>query len=414
MVSETPDQIFTPRSAEINSRVYVPRPDLEEELQDALSESQHIVIFGESGNGKTWLYRRVFEKNNVHYDVVNLAQASLFGSLQAAFKNQIDRLERARLDSEVMKGGGAVKLMGSGVDATWQKTFKFGEKEPFEDLLSFISNTAKKSVFKILVLENFEQIVTNEAMCKQVADCIMLLDDPVYASYGVKLCIVGVPSGIEDALAQHGHIETISSRLKEIPEVARMTENEARALVKLGLEDILKLKILGEKENFYKEILWVTDRIAIELQEFGLKLAKEAVKNRQIIDRRVFDRAKNKWLNNSLKANIAAVTSRLNSKETKTARRNQVIYSCGMIKKLNFTYRDVEEEVRRQFPENTKGVALNVSAELSGLTKGENPILKRMRSDETYRFLNPKYKMVVRSILTKIDNGKVQRNDLDT
>lgn len=411
-MSETPDEIFTPRSAEINSRVYVPRPELEEELTEALTESQHLVIFGESGNGKTWLYKRVFAKKNVHWAIINLAQASLLGSLPDAFRNQIERLGRSSIDSESLKGAGAAKFLGSGFDASWEKNFVFGKKEPFEELLSFISETGGKKL-KILVFDNFEQIVQNEAICKQVADCVMLLDDPVYSSYGVKLCIVGVPSGIEDALAKHGHIETISSRLKEIPEVARMTESEAKALVKLGLEDILKLQIIGDKEKFYKEILWVTDRIALELQEFGLKLSKEAFKNGKKIDRRVFNIAKKKWLNNSLKANIAAVVSRLNSRETKAARRNQCIFACGMLKMSNFTYRDVEEEVRLQFPEDTKDVVLNISGELSGLTKGDNPILKRMKSDESYRFTNPKYKMVVRSILEKTDNGRVKRIDLD-
>jgi len=48
-----PEEVFTPRSSDVNRRSYIPRPDLEEELAEGLTESQHLIIFGESGNGKS-------------------------------------------------------------------------------------------------------------------------------------------------------------------------------------------------------------------------------------------------------------------------------------------------------------------------------------------------------------------------
>jgi hypothetical protein len=71
--------------------MYVQRPDLELALRRALAGTKNIVLSGESGNGKTWLYKRVFSANDVHYETVNLANASLKGGLQEAFHDKVDR-----------------------------------------------------------------------------------------------------------------------------------------------------------------------------------------------------------------------------------------------------------------------------------------------------------------------------------
>lgn len=402
-----PEDIFTPRSANVNSRLYIPRPDLEEELTEGLSESQHLVIFGESGNGKSWLYKSVFDKEKVHYEVVNLVQASTLKSLGAAFEDKLSRKEELeKHEYEVAKKGG-VKPGGVGFDIEGTWTYVKGKKEPFEKLLAYVRKSAGKRKAAI-VFDNFEQVASEPDICKQIANCVILLDDPIYDAYRVKIVIVGTPAGIDEHLAHHGNIQTISTRLKEIPEVERMTRNEARSLMKVGLEDILKLKIVGDSEVFYERMLSITDRIALELQELGLKVAKEAAKKDGKIDQIVLNRAVARWAKNSIRSYCAMVSSRLNSRETKAARRNQCIYACGLIDKDRFSYRDVEIKIRELFSETTQGVALNVSGELSKLAKGDNPLLKRLPTDDAYRFSSPKVRMAIRTMLA-IDAGKVIR-----
>lgn len=401
-----PDNVFTPRSAEVNTRLYIPRPELETELTEALDETQHIIIFGESGNGKSWLYKRVFQDVKVDFEVINLVNASRLGSLSDAFRDKIDRLEELRKkDYELAK---SAKLapggFGAEFDGTW--TYEIGRKEPFEDLLNYMQKRAGRRK-KVLVFDNFEQVASDEKLCKEVSNCVILLDDPTYAAYGVKICIVGVPSGIEEILAKHGNIQTLSSRLKEIPEVERMTVSEAKVLMELGLEKILELRIEFEKDSFYNSILWITDRIALELHEFGLRLAKEGRKNRNKIDQIVWNRAVKKWTDNSIKSYCSAVSMRLNARETKAARRNQCIFACGKIDKPNFTYKDIEQIVRHEFGASAAGVSLNISGELSSLANGENPVLKRLPSDDAYRLASPKFRMAIRAMLTKDSNGRV-------
>lgn len=402
-----PDDVFTPRSAEINPKLYIQRIDLEEELTEALDETKHIVIFGESGNGKSWLYKKVFENLKVTTEVVNLAQASRLGSLDAALRDKIDRLGELRKEFYELKKRGKIAPGGVGAETEDLWKYELGKKEPYEDLLTYMQRRAKRKK-KVLIFDNFEQVASDPQICKQVADCIILLDDPIYSQYGVKLCIVGVPSGIDEILASHGNIQTVSSRLREVPEVERMTHREARMLLKVGLEDLLRLRIDVDPDDFYRDVLWVTDRIAVELQEFGLRLAKEASKSRYgLIDDRVYRVALEKWTAHSLKTFCSAVRMRLNSKNTRVSRRNQCIYACGSIEKENFDYKDIEDLIREEFPETINGVKLNVSGELSKLSKDDNPILRKRPSDDTYRLSSPKYRMAIRALLKKENDGKI-------
>lgn len=407
-----PDNVFTPRSAEVNPKLYISRPELEEELTEGLSETQHLVIFGESGNGKSWLYKNVFRKNNVFYEVVNLASASTLGSLQLAFLEKLSRQEDLEKDAYELKKSGGFKPSGVGID--FEGTWKYikGKKEPFERLLAYVRKAAgsKKAV---IVFDNFEQVASEAEICKQIANCVILLDDQVYASYKVKIIIVGTPAGIDEVLSRNSNIQTISSRLKEIPEVERMSPSEAQSLMKRGLEDQLNLRILGRSQVFYDRMLSITDRIALELQELGLRVAKEALKNKGTIDQNVLHHAVQKWATNSIRSYCIMVLSRLNSRETKASRRNQCIYAIGITEKESFTYKDVEAKIRETFPTTTKGVSLNVSGELSRLAKGNNPLLKRLPSDDAYRLASPKIRMAIRTILT-IQDEKVHKVVLET
>jgi type IV secretory pathway ATPase VirB11/archaellum biosynthesis ATPase len=46
-------EVFTPRSAEVNEAMYIPRPHHQKELKRAVEGSMHAVLCGESGSGKS-------------------------------------------------------------------------------------------------------------------------------------------------------------------------------------------------------------------------------------------------------------------------------------------------------------------------------------------------------------------------
>ncbi len=75
MMRDKIENVFTPRSAKVNKMMYINRGDLEKELYRKTRGTQHIIIHGESGCGKSWLYKKVLAEKKIHYEVVNLASA---------------------------------------------------------------------------------------------------------------------------------------------------------------------------------------------------------------------------------------------------------------------------------------------------------------------------------------------------
>lgn len=79
--------VFTPRNESVNLEMYVERPELEKELLRSIKGSMNTFISGESGNGKSWLYKKVLESKKINYVIANCANASRLGSLtDAIFK----------------------------------------------------------------------------------------------------------------------------------------------------------------------------------------------------------------------------------------------------------------------------------------------------------------------------------------
>src|SRR5260370_36867684 len=75
------NEVFTPRRTDVNREIYVDRVDLEKELGRTLTGSLHTIIFGESGSGKSWLYKKVLADMVAATAIANCAKALRFNSL---------------------------------------------------------------------------------------------------------------------------------------------------------------------------------------------------------------------------------------------------------------------------------------------------------------------------------------------
>ena len=81
MADLTIAEVFTPRNPEVNLQMYVPRSRLETALLDSVRGTMHTFVFGESGNGKSWLYKKVLQENSIPFAVANCSSASRKKSL---------------------------------------------------------------------------------------------------------------------------------------------------------------------------------------------------------------------------------------------------------------------------------------------------------------------------------------------
>jgi len=91
----------------------------------------------------------------------------------------------------------------------------------------------------------------------------------------------------------------------------------------------------------------------------------------------------------------------------KCGRRNQVLFSLSRLEHATFTTREIEKILKDHFIEFISGIPFRVSAELSGLCKRDNPIIKKVPNSNEYSFTDPRYIMALRTLLTN-SAGSVQ------
>lgn len=403
-----PEEVFTPRAAEVNADMYVSRPILEKALENALRGNLHIVIHGESGTGKSWLYKKNFSAAGVSFMVANLANASRLGSIASELKNLIDREGKSlktgfEEEKSAEVGAGFAK---GGLSHTGQ--YEIGQMEPFEACLAHLRNKAGKHP-AVLVFDNLEAAFT-DPLLKELADLIILCDDERYAKYKVKILIVGVPAGVKEYYYKTPHHATVANRLYELPEVARLSQIECISLVDRGFLEKLKYEI-SDKSGLSKHVAWITDRIPQMVHEYCLEAAFIGEGQRAIADEQL-TAADNAWISKSLYHAYAVAEEHMNERDTKAGRRNQTLYALSLAEGEQFKAPEIESLIRREFPTSTESTVLNVAQTLSQLGSTERPIIRRSPKGDAYTFADPRYRMVLRSMLLKTADERVEKKSI--
>jgi hypothetical protein len=395
-----PEKVWTPRRSEVNPAMYVERPELESQLNRFLRQNTNILIHGESGSGKSWLYRSVLNNLGAHLAVGNLANASRLGSITAEFKNLLNREQEAQkvgYDETKMAKVSAVILES---ELEHQGHYQIGELEPFEALVVALRKRAGSRATVVLALDNLEAIRDNTGLMQELANLIILLDDERYARHGVKLLLVGVPGDVRTYFSQTPNRQTVANRLSELREVSRLTNVQARELVVRGFEEQLNYQFEpGKMDSIVSHVIWVTDRIPQRIHEYCLELAYLTETSDCVLRAEHLVRADARWLSNSLSNSYSAIENLMNERETRIGRRNQVLYALGQSVEPEIRYTSIEEIVRREFPASTRGRTLNISGMLSELCSEDAGLLKRSPKGDSYVFQDPKYRMCLRSML---------------
>ena len=394
-----PEDVFTPRAANVNTEMYVTRPDLEHDLREALRGDKHIIVHGESGCGKSWLQQKVLVDERALVLTANLSNAVRLKSIAAELQRHIDA------------SGGAVNsgyretksAMPQGVGLAHEREYAIPRADPFDATVKNLRARAGTNR-AVIVFENLEQALDSPEILRELTTLIVLLDDPGYSRYDVRFLIVGTPTNIAEYLSKAGNAATLSNRLREIPEVSPLTTVQAHDLARRGL--IEKLRLHAEDEQLaLTHIAWVTECIPQHIHEYCLHVATLAVAKDRIITLADLEIADSLWAKESLIAESAIITHHLNSRETAAGRRSQTIYALGCCKDAEFRYTDIEQIVRREFAASTAGKQLDISGMLSQLSSGDKPIIKRTPKGDAYRMTSPKHRMWIRAKLRKSANG---------
>jgi AAA domain len=295
-----PEAVFTPRG-EFNPRMYTPRSTLEKDFAQKLRVASHLILFGESGCGKSWLYRSFFASNAVYFKIVNLADASRNGRIAPEILRTVIGSTPLLTGYEEKKTAqlGLPGVAAGSLDHV--KKFEMPPEDPLRHAIREFRNQAGAG-HAFLVFDNLERIFDKPSLMEELADIITLADDDEFLQHEVRFLIVGVPAGVKEYFNRTPSHRTIANRLVEIEEVSRLSSSETSALVNKGFIGELQYDIAaGDIDTVLKHVEWVTDRIPQAVHEYCLELAFCAETSREV-SANLLNEADRKWLRGSLNA----------------------------------------------------------------------------------------------------------------
>jgi len=190
-----------------------------------------LVIHGDSGTGKSWLYKKTFSDLKATSVVANLANAARLGSISSELDVILDEIEPNRKIGYSQQKDAKVSaaVLEGGISQT--NDFEIARPDPFRAVLKHIRKKAGDG-YGVLVFDNLEAIFSDEKLLREIASLILLCDDERYAQYRVKILLAGVPNDVKNYFYRTDYLTTVASRLTELPEVDRLTVTACNELIK--------------------------------------------------------------------------------------------------------------------------------------------------------------------------------------
>ncbi|QTN30683.1 AAA family ATPase [Rhodoferax sp. AJA081-3] len=393
--------VFTPRSSTVNLKIYVPRHDLEQRLLRSIKGSMHSLLFGESGNGKSWLYKKVMDQEGIAYRTANCANASRLKSLTQEIVNALTPTGTSKKTGYTENKEAAIKALVAEGKLAHQNQYAIQCAEPLVEALSIFRESIN-SEYAVLVLDNLESIFDQIDLMNELADILILLDDERYAKHKIKFLIVGVPNGVLEYFAKTKNLESVSNRLEELPKVGGLNKSMINTILDRGFNNLLNYDIsAGHLLKTSDHIHYVTMGVAQRVQEYCEKLAYKIEDNKGNFEEKLVPEADREWLCIGLRKAYTVVESHLNSRNTAVARRNQVIFCMGILNTHQFDSTKIVEKITEEFPLTIANGGMGVGGILNELSCGDSPLLKRNPKTKEYRIIDPRYIMCIRAMLIK-------------
>lgn len=246
-----PHEVFTPRAtptremfARRNQEDPLQRGKLQEVLEDALIEQgAQVVIFGDTGVGKTSLLKYVAEDQNFGLLTINCNSNDTFDTL-------LEKCIRGLIDSKEIRYSSERSLSGSGGISGEGKSRVFplitfrgsakadigisrGQKTEVEVVdetpIEAIKTAMVAAGVDILSFDNFQNVSKAEDR-RLVSEMMEHFSDAASTSGNLKIAVIGIADDIESLIFDSG---SFRRRVCEV-EVPRMPDNEIRSVLESG------------------------------------------------------------------------------------------------------------------------------------------------------------------------------------
>ena len=427
------EDVFTPRGP-VNRKMYINRGQVEDDLARSANDTLHIIIFGNSGCGKSWLYKKVFKEKGIFFLTVNLSGAS---SQQSIAKELVSTVGRRNGTGRVKKA----KSHGFSWFITYSETEELStELDGHDAFLNALKHCRKLAGRRpaFLVFENLELIFEQRDLLRELGNIIALLDDDQFAKFDVRIAIVGTPSNIRNYFRSVPRLETIANRLIELEEIARLSDEDVARFVERGFRTLLKYREETNAVNYLiRRAITVTRGNAQRLHEFCKEVALQGQQDRFLSLERI-EKGEREWLRRRFHINQTTVASWIVDPARETALMGQYLkdgyvsdlllqnlYLCalGLVKEDEFTVQDVTELIQDELsahPVTQKvlrklegQIAMRTGSMLAKLADDINgashPILDRFEppsGNRIFRFRDMQYQMCLSSMFNVFDNGR--------
>lgn len=397
MFKKKPEDVFVIRTSTVNEKLYVNRDDLEKELKRLVKTAPNIIIRGESGCGKTWLYKNVFDKEDINYEIIDLSKAIKDGmTIEKVINDKLNKNKEFIQIGYTTEKNAEVKIPVAGGALSHSEEFTRNENVLLR-MYKSLHHDKKKS---LLVLDNLEQIKDNQQLLDELNSMIMNVDNEDFAEFNVKLLIVGTPSGFKHFYSKAKNIDTLTNRLKSLEEVKGLSLKETGVYFQKSMINIMKIQFIDSDINKYvKHIFSITNGIPQRIVEYCLNLCYTIEDEGGVTEyKRICKIADLRYLKGTLDKSVEVISRKLNSNETSLQRRNQVLYTLGKMKVNTFKTADVEKELRKVFAISQQTM-INVSGLLAELASGDDPIL--IKVNDNWMFQDSQYLVTLKLMLSK-------------
>lgn len=386
----TISSVFTPRSQTVNPITYVPRPDLERNIGRWTSGAQHGWIVGESGNGKSWLYKHVFGQHKLPYATINCGLISSKNNLWDALIARIQEEGHVLIgQKDIVEAKGGIPGLASGKGA-FEKQYNVLSKDTQIQVCHLL---CKK--YPILVFDNVERIFSNSELMKELGDFLLMVDDEYMFPSPFKCLLISTPVSLIDYYSSEPNHTTISNRIHELPRVSGLTDSEIGQLIKKGFVDSLNVNL--DPENI-KEITAAFNYYTLgnsqSVQEICLNLAYVLEDSNWKFSLDMVNLASKKWMHSGMRSSYSVIQNNWVSTRG-SGRKNQILYVLGKFSSHLIKGSDVEREFEIAFP-STRGTNINCYQYLNQLVIADMPVIRKSTIPNTYTIIDPKYLMVIR------------------
>ena len=401
------DDIFTPRNAIVNKSMYINREQLEEELLRKIRTTQHVIIFGESGCGKSWLYKKVLAENRIYYKTVNLSLISDGVTIDTLLESLVAN-EQAEQAGYTEKNAAEINAVIAKGTIDHESKYVIRHRRGLFNYLNYYFS--RQGGF--ICFENIEIIFKNPRLMDELGRLIILLDDEDFAKYNTKFIITGVPSGVLKYYGRSKNISSIANRVIELSEVTPMSYKQVKEFINRGFIEMLKVSFQSGSDlnNLANHIYYITCGVPQRMHEYCRVLAYEIEENKWTFQIELLRKADEIWLRNQLIQYYEVVQDLMNSEGTEIGRRNQVLYCLGKIDGKSFSLQQIEGIVRKEFPKYCAGKKLNLSIPLGDIA--ENKVSFLSKQGKVYYITDMTYILCLRTMLKKSVDERVNRIDL--